>query len=396
MPAQDRPAWALISALGLAQIISWGSFYYAFALLIPALSAHLRADSAAVVGAFSLALLVTGLLSAPVGGWIDRHGGRRLMSLGSLAGGLLLALLSQVQDLSQLYLVWAGLGVVMAATLYDPAFAVLAQLFREQGPRKAITLLTLFGGFASTVFWPLTQYMVQGLGWQQALWVLAAINLGLALPLQWWALPAVPPVPLPSHKSAINQGGALRELLRQPLFLGLCAAFTLNTLVFSAMSVHLIGLLQAKQLSASQAAWVGASIGPMQVLGRVMEYAFLGRMKPSRLGQLVICMLPLGLAALLLSQGVSVGLALFVLLYGMGNGMVTIVRGALPVELYGAARYGLVNGAMATPVLMAKAAGPLAAALLLGSLGYQGLLALLVGTGVAGALLFAWALRQAR
>lgn len=381
----------MITALGLAQIISWGSFYYAFALLIPALSAHLKAGNAAIVGAFSLALLVAGLLSAPVGSWIDRHGGRGLMSLGSLAGALLLALLSQVQTLLQFYLVWAALGGVMAGTLYDPAFTVLTRLYR-QGARKAITMLTLFGGFASTVFWPLTQALADGLGWQRALLAIAAINLLVSLPLQLWALPRQAAArPVQEHGAPVASLGAL---MRQPLFIGLCAAFTLNTLVFSALAVHLIGLLQAKQLTLAQAAWVGASIGPVQVVGRVLEYVFLGQMKPSRLGRLVICLLPTALAALFLSQGVSVSLAVFVLLYGMGNGMITIIRGALPIELYGAARYGLINGAMATPVLMAKAAGPLAAALLLARFTPQVLLGVLTATGVASALLFSWALSR--
>lgn len=123
--------WATVSASGLAQIISWGSFYYAFALLMAPLGARLRAEPASVVGAFSLALLVSGLLSAPAGAWIDRHGGCDLMTAGSLAGALLLVLLSEVQSLTQLYLVWVGLGAVMAATLYDPAFAVPTQLFRQ-------------------------------------------------------------------------------------------------------------------------------------------------------------------------------------------------------------------------------------------------------------------------
>jgi MFS family permease len=396
-----RPA-ALLTALGLAQIISWGSFYYAFALLIPSLSAHLRTSTAGVVAAFSLALLVSGLLSAPVGHWIDRHGGRHLMAGGTLAGALLLLLMSQVQNLEQLYMVWAAVGVVMATTLYDPAFAVMAQLFRSNGPRKAITTLTLFGGFASTVFWPLTQILLEHLSWQQSLWVLAAINLLISAPLQWWALaaqrpatvrPMAPAASASGSASAAGAGGmGLRELLRQPLFLGLCAAFTLNTLVFSAMSVHLIGLLQSRQLSLAQAAWVGASIGPVQVFGRAIEY--LGRLAPSRLGLLVILMLPLALCALLLSQGVSASLALFVLLYGMGNGMITIVRGALPAALYGTQRYGLINGAMATPVLMAKAAGPLIAALLLGPLDPQTLLGLMAATAAGAALCFAWALRQ--
>jgi len=390
-PAAGRP-WATVAALGLAQIISWGSFYYAFALLLAPLGARLRAEPAGVVGAFSLALLVTGLLSAPAGAWIDRHGGRGLMTAGSLAGALLLALLSQVQSLVQLYLVWAGLGAVMAATLYDPAFAVLARLFR-QGPRKAITVLTLFGGFASTVFWPLTQGLIAGLGWQAALWVLAALNLLVCAPLHAFFLPAGGAATVHARTAQAAARGGLATLLRQPSFAWLCAAFTANTLVFSALAVHLIGLLGTRGLTPAQAAWVGACIGPMQVLGRLLEYLFLARWRPSRLGALTLWLLPLSLGALLASQGLSPLLALFALCYGAGNGMMTIVRGALPAELYGRLGYGLVNGALATPVLLSKAGGPLGTALLLGWLQPGQLILALAGLGVLAALLFALALR---
>lgn len=389
--------WPRLAALGSAQIISWGSFYYAFALLIPALTAELGASQAAVVGAFSAALLAAGALSAPVGARIDRHGARGVMAAGSLGGGIALAGLAFVQDLTLLYALWAVIGAAMAATLYDPVFAAVTRALRDtaRGPRPAITMLTLFGGFASTVFWPLTQTLVDGLGWRPALLVLAAINIGIALPLQLWGLPREAADGHAAHAAAPRPPAEpLGPLLRHPLFIGLAAAFTLNTLVFSAMSVHLIGLLQAKSLTAAQAAMVGASIGPVQVFGRAIEYLFLGRWQAAKLGRFVICLLPAALAALLWAQGVSPALALFVLLYGMGNGMITIVRGALPVELWGAARYGLINGALATPVLVAKAAGPIVAALLLAPLGPQGVLLSLVGLAVAAALLFAWGLRH--
>lgn len=391
--------WPRLAALGIAQIISWGSFYYAFALLIPALKAELHASQAAVVGAFSVALLAAGLVSAPVGAWIDRHGARGAMGAGSLVGGLALTGLSFVQDLTLLYALWAVIGTAMAATLYDPVFAAVTRALRdtERGPRPAITMLTLFGGFASTVFWPLTQALVDGLGWRSALLALAAINIVVALPLQLqlWGLPREQRGG-PAARAAAPRPPAepLGALLRHPLFIGLAAAFTLNTLVFSALSVHLIGLLQSKSLTAAQAALVGASIGPVQVFGRAVEYLFLGRWQASTLGRLVICLLPAALVALLLAQGVSAAMGLFVLLYGFGNGMITIVRGALPVELWGATRYGLINGFLATPVLLAKAAGPMAAALLLAPLGAQGVLVALTGVAVAAALLFGWGLRH--
>lgn len=392
--SQHKP-WRLVFALGMAQIVSWGSYFYAFALLMQPLQQRLDSSASAVVGAFSLALLVAGLLAAPVGRWIDRHGGRALMSLGSLAGALLLALLPLVQSTTQLYLIWAGIGTAMAATLYDPAFAVIAQLFRDS-PRKAITVLTLFGGLASTVFWPLTQGLVEQLGWQRACWVLAAINLLLCLPVHL-LLPgssAAPPGLRRSPAEAARAPPGWRELLARPGFAWLCAAFTANTLVFSALSVHLLNLLMERGIAPQQAAWIGAAVGPMQVLGRALEFAFLRHIRPSRLGALTLWLLPASLLALTLVQpGALVWAGLFALLYGSGNGMMTIVRGALPAELFGREHYGAINGALSTPVLLSKAAGPLLAAWLLTHFQTLPLLAAFTGLGVLAALLFGMAVR---
>lgn len=351
----------MVLALGITQIISWGSIYYAFSLLIDPLSAAVAAGRPGVVGAFSVALLVAGLASAPVGAMVDRHGGRWVMAGGSVLGAVCLIGLGHVQSIVALYAVFVGLGLAMAATLYDPAFAVLGQVFRER-QRKAITVLTLFGGFASTVFWPLTQTLIEGRGWQGALLVLGLLNLVVCAPLHLWVLPK-------AASSAMNRQqldrSALRAVLRDPTFYWLCLAFTGNALVFSAMSVHLISLLQGKGMTLAQAAWIGALVGPMQVLGRIAEYVFLSRMQPARVGMLAMWLLPAALALLAVLGAQPAGLVVFALLYGASNGVMTIVRGAIPAELYGRENYGAVNGAMATPVLIAKAAGPIAASLVI-------------------------------
>lgn len=380
-----------VVVLGVTQIIAWGSIYYAFALLVGPLARATGSEESVVVGAFSVSLLLAGLVSAPVGRWIDRFGGRNIMVAGSVLAGALLLALAHVQSATQLYLVWAGLGLAMAATLYDPAFAVLAQVFQDR-QRKAITALTLFGGFASTVFWPLTQWLIDTQGWQGALLVLGGLNLLVCAPLHAMLPGSRPSAHREGAPVPVDQG--LAAVWRDPAFYWLCAAFTGNALVFSAMSVHLIPLLQGKGLSASQAAWVGAMIGPMQVLGRVLEYAFLSRVQASRVGLLAMWMLPVSLGLLAVAGPQLGALAVFALLYGMGNGVMTIVRGAVPAELYGREHYGAVNGAMATPVLIAKAAGPLAASLVLAGAHPASLIACLAGVGVLSGLLFAAALRR--
>ena len=360
-------SFGTVAALGIAQIVSWGSLYYAFSFLVTPLMEASGGDKPTVFAAFSLGLLVSGLLSAPVGALIDRRGGRGVMTAGSLAGAVLLALLSRVESVVALYAVWAGLGAVMAATLYDPAFAVITRLF-STNYRRAITALTLFGGFASTVFWPLTQFLIAEIGWRQTLLVLAALNLAVCVPVHWWVLS--PASTSRRARPVASAGpGAFRTALRTPVFYLLTIAFTGNALVFSATQVHLMSMLQAKQLSAASAALVGAMIGPMQVTGRVLELAFASRLSASTVGILAMAFLPIALWLLSIAGVQWPLLVAFAVVYGIGNGAMTIVRGAIPAELFGRDAYGAINGAMAAPVTVAKAAGPLVAALLFAWLG---------------------------
>jgi MFS family permease len=392
----DAASFGTICALGIAQIVSWGSLYYAFSFLITPLMEASGGDKPTVFAAFSLGLLVCGLLSAPVGTLIDQVGGRGVMTTGSLAAAALLALLAQVNSVVALYVVWAGLGAVMAATLYDPAFAVITRLFATNY-RRAITTLTLFGGFASTVFWPLTQLLIAEMGWRDALFVLAALNLVVCAPIHWVVLPA-DGRPARVHAARPAGQGAFRAALRMPVFYLLTIAFTGNALVFSATQVHLMSVLQVKNMSAASAALVGAMIGPMQVTGRVLELAFASRLAASTVGMVAMAFLPLSLGLLVLVTGVQWPLlAAFAIIYGSGNGVMTIVRGAIPAELFGREAYGAVNGAMAAPVIVAKAIGPLVAALLYAWLGgYDATLQVLIVVALLSVVVFALSTRAAR
>jgi MFS family permease len=313
-----------------------------------------------VVGAYSLALLISGLMSTLAGSIIDRIGGRLLMGAGTVLAALMLAAMSFVHDALGLYLIWAVIGLAMSATLYQPAFAVLTQVFKADF-RRAITMLTLFGGFASTVAWPLTQWLLEQYGWRTTWQIYAVANLVICLPVHM-LLPAARSIQ--KTKAAANKDWDLKAVLRQPSFYAVTAAVTLNALVFSAMSLHLMSILHDRGMTPYYAAAIGAMIGPMQVLGRILETTIGKKASTKQTGQFAISLLPVALLLLYAPADWLVLYGLFAILYGMGNGVMTIVRGTLPAELYGREAYGAISGAMATPVTIAFAAGPFVASLL--------------------------------
>jgi predicted MFS family arabinose efflux permease len=380
-----------VAALGVTQVVSWGSLYYAFAVVMPSLQDTLGISRSAVVGAYSLSLLLSGVVAFPVGRYIDTHGSRALMTVGSFLAVVSLALLSQAQSVAGLYAAETLMGVAMGMTLYEPAFASLAIVFREN-LRKAITVLTLAGGFASTVFWPLTQYFSDVLGWREALLALAAINLALCVPLHAAFLPG-------GHHAALagngkSDPGQRARLLADPRFRWLAIAFTGNTFVFSTAGLHLLSILQDRGYSATQAAALGALIGPMQVAGRVVDMVYANRISPRHIGIFAMLALPVSLFVLWFAGASAALVVAFAVLYGSGNGIVTIVRGTVPAELFGREGYGAMNGLLATPALVARAAGPLVgAALLVPFGGYGGVILVLAAVALVAGLCFIAALR---
>ncbi|MDB5934392.1 MAG: transporter [Massilia sp.] len=348
-----------IAVLAVSQVVSWGTLYYAFAILAADIGRELGWRAETVFGAFSWALLVGGLVAAPAGVLLDRFGGRLVMGAGSLLCGIGFILLSRAHSLPAYYLAWTLLGAAMAATLYEAAFATLNHRF-GMAARQAISTLTLFAGFASTVFWPLTLQINTWLGWRDTYLLYAALQLGLCLPLHLMLGAAAPP----AHKPQPDGGPdfTLQQALRHRAFWSLALAFSANSFIFSALSVHLIPILQHFGHPIGTVVFMAALIGPMQVAARIVERAFAHRSRPQSVGKVAFGALPAALLALLFFGTHQSALALFCICYGASNGILTIVRGTIPQAMFGPRNYGAISGAMSGPAMLAKAAGPLAVA----------------------------------
>ncbi|MFC7515367.1 MFS transporter [Herbaspirillum sp. GCM10030257] len=359
-----REPWKIVRLLAFTQIVSWGSLYYAFAIVALDIQRELGWRTELVFGAFSWSLLVAGLAATPAGVLIDRIGGRVVMTVGSLCAGLGMAGVAMAHS-AALYLgAWTLIGLAMAMTLYEAAFATINREF-TLASRKGISVLTLFGGLASTVFWPLTLKLNTSFGWRDTLLIYSAVHIALCAPMHAFLGAASLRQPGAAHTGG-HAGGSrnftLREALRESAFWKLAFAFSTNLFIFSALSVHLIPLLQRFGHSVATAVLVSTLIGPMQVAGRIGEMLFADRVRPQAVGILTFSILPTALVALWLLGEHQVAVAVFCILYGMSNGILTIVRGIVPQALFGRENYGAISGALAGPSLVSKAAGPLAAA----------------------------------
>ena len=349
----------LVTALGVAQIISWGTLFYSIAVLGPPMAQALHVSDVMLYGSFTAGLFLSGVASPWVGARIDRHGGRAVLAGGSVLGALACSLLAASVDGAMMLAGWLVAGVAMAACLYDPAFATL---YRVSGAsyRRAVTALTLFGGFASTVFWPLSQYLLEAHGWRVAFAVHAGLNALVCLPLH---IAFVPPA---AHRAVAQTGEEkLDSVVTQPgTFVWLAAAFAIAAFLASAVAAHLVALLASGGLAARDAVLVGALIGPMQVAGRVMEFAFSSRWSPLTVGMFAFTLLASALLVLCLVRGVWIVALAFALLYGWSNGVMTIVRGTVPGVLFGSRDYGRLLGRLAQPQFILKAFAPVAVTLL--------------------------------
>jgi predicted MFS family arabinose efflux permease len=353
--ATTRRAVSTVAVLGSAQTLAWASSYYLPAMLATPMARDLGVTAPTVFAAFSLALLMSAALGPFAGRAIDRWGGRPVLVGSNLVFALGLAGLGLADGAAAMFVAWVLIGVGMACGLYEAAFAALVRLHGHES-RNLITGITLIAGFASTVGWPLSTLLETQIGWRGACFTWAGLHLLLGVPLNL-ALPKAAPEALPSPAAdAAPPEQEPERAGRRRAALILAFVFAVTWFVSTAMAAHLPRLLQAGGATLAAAVAIGALVGPAQVGGRLLEFGVLRHVHPLLSARLAALMQPVG-AALLALLGAPLA-ALFAILHGAGNGILTIAKGTLPLVLFGPQGYGLRQGLLMVPARVAQAAAP--------------------------------------
>jgi predicted MFS family arabinose efflux permease len=359
----------VISALGIVQIFAWGSTYYLLAVLIEPILKDTGWPRMSVTAGISVGLLASGLVAMRVGRLIQTYGGRPVLTAatGLMATGL--GLLAAAPNIACFLLAWVVIGVGMGAGLYDAAFSTLGRLYGTDA-RRAITTLTLWGGFASTICWPISAWLVQTVGWRGTCLAYAGLHLFILVPICLTLMPRQ----VVLAPARVTKGDPQHvQPLRDPRFWLLAAAGMVLSFVSTVWSVLLLSILHTRGVGAAEAVALGVLIGPAQVGARVFEMALGGRYHPIWTMVAATCLVGLGFLGLLLHLPASVALVA----YGAGNGIWSIARGAVPLSLFGAENYPRMMGRLATPNLLVAAAAPFLGAMVLDAYGGEVTLLLL-------------------
>jgi hypothetical protein len=349
--------WRAVPVLGVTQILAWGSIFYTPVLIVPLIAAERGWSIAFTMGGFSFGLLAAGLVSPYIGRAVDRYGGHVVMTAGSLVGALGLFLIVRAADPVVYFAVWMVLGVAMAASLYDPAFASLGRIFGAAA-RRPITALTLIAGFASTVSWPATHFLLQGVGWRGTYLIYAALLAAVAAPLHALALPR-------SRADAAAGARAQADAPARVLpphglpFVLVASAFASYAFVPSGMSANLLEIFARSGIDAGTVVWIGALYGPAQVGARLIEFAFGRDVHPLWVVRFALSALLCAFVMLAIFGVSTASAAAFALMFGGANGLITITRGAVPLALFGPSGYGRLMGRLASPWMLMQAAAPL-------------------------------------
>ncbi len=354
----------LVAALSVTETISWGIVYYTFPVLLRSMERDLGASRVAVTGALSIALAVSALAGVPAGRWLDRYGPRALMTAGScLAAGLLLAW-SRVQGLGALYAVWGAMGLAMAAILYEPAFAAVVHWFPHRRER-ALLIVTLVAGLASTIFMPVAAWLLERLGWRLTIQVLAVFLAATTIPIHALVLrsgPAGRP-PVTAAAEPDSEGVPLRAALATVVFWVLAVAFAASSFIAVSVSVHALPYLTQRGYSSTLAAAAVGWMGAMQLAGRLVFVPVVSRFGSGRATAAIFLVQGAGLA-LLAMVGRFPLLVVVIVLLGAANGMATLARATAIAEHFGRRHYGSVSGAIAVGANGARALAPIGASLL--------------------------------
>jgi predicted MFS family arabinose efflux permease len=383
-PAPDRRI--VITALGIGQILAWGTSFYFPAVFAEPIVAETGWSLRYVVGGTSLGLLVAGLISPQVGKLIDRHGGRPVLLASSLCYAAGLASVGLAPALPVYLLGWVLIGAGMGTGLYDAVFAALGRMYGSEA-RGPITNLTLFGGFASTICWPLSAFMIEHAGWRMACFIYAGLHLFVSLPLQMSVVRKAPAA-LPETGAGDSDKPAEQPRLANEttIFALLALVLSLAAGIGSIVVVHLLIFLQARGVDFAVAVSLGTLFGPAQVGARVVERLFGNRYHPiwTMIGSCAL----MAIGLLMLSSGLPV-LVLIIVLYGAGYGVSWIGRGTLPLALFGPVRFPRLMGKLAFPSLIVQALAPSAGALLIEAGGTNATIGVLTAFALINVVLIA-------
>ena len=385
--------WRAVAVLGVTQIIAWGAVFYPPVLMVPQIVAQRGYSFTFAMGGFSLGLLAAGFVAPTVGRMIDEHGGHRIMPLGSLAGALGLVLLAYANHPIAYLAVWVLLGAAMAASLYDAAFATLGRIFGAAA-RQAITALTLIGGFASTVSWPVTYALNKWIGWQNTYLVYAAALAFVAAPLHAFVLPRTRVAPAVPAAGAATAAPALLPA-KGAVFALVVGAFATYAFVPSGLSTHLLAIFGRLGIDPATAVIIGTLFGPSQVAARLCEFIFARNVHPLWIARFAVAML-VAAFAMMWQIGLSTPVAFaFAIMFGIANGLLTIARGAVPLALFGATGYGRIIGRIAGPALIVTAIAPVVVAFIAERLSDAAALATVAAFGAVSLVCFALVRRPA-
>ncbi|NUP47090.1 MAG: MFS transporter [Catenulispora sp.] len=367
--------WRLVGLLAVTQTVGYGVLFYSFSVFLAPTAASLHTSTTVVTGALTASLLAAAATAVPVGRWLDRHGGRSMMTAGSCAATVLVLLWSRVGTVAELYVVWIALGVVSAGVLYEAAFPVVVSWFDAANRARALLAVTVVAGFASSIFLPLAGVLNDSVGWRDAIAILAVVHGAATVPLHILirrpptrsapaptapTAPAAPTAPTAPATPTADRAETIRRALRDGVFWLLAGSFVAQSCAVSAVSVLLVTMLRELGHSPGFAATISGLLGVLSVTGRLATTAAGRRWSVGGVTGATFVVQAAGAALLPVAGHSTLGAIACVLAFGLGFGVSTIARPAMLADRYGTTAYATLAAAWNVPLILVKALAPLA------------------------------------